>query len=349
MSLLNVVAKFKSKKVLDTGTVVYEYSEKQVAKRHKEKADRIEKLRGSIEKLRKRVNKDLGSSDSKTKLMALAVGLMDHTYERVGNDESAGEGHFGVTGWQKRHVTFSGGSATIKYVGKSGVKQEKTVTDKKLLSALKDAHKNAKGAKTCLFEYEGDDSSGCVTASEVNGYLKEFDITAKDLRGFHANREMQERLKKIRKAGPKLPDDEKKRAKLLKDEFKKALEETAKEVGHEASTLRSQYLVPALEECYEKDGSVIEKLNAKKAFDDCTPAPPLVFANRMIRTFVDHSLGSEMIIEDPDFITIRTAFRQAGGDWQQIFEGDPVQHLLLSTLITAWAQSPARKMEQEKV
>ena len=53
--------------------------------------------------------------------------------------------------------------------------------------------------------------------------------------------------------------------------------------------------------------------------------------------------------ENQDFRTIRTAFRQAGGDWQRIFEGDPVQHLLLSTLITAWAQMPGREMEQEKV
>lgn len=341
--LLNVVAKYQSKKKLDTGTVVYEYSDRHVEKRHKDKANRIEKLRGSIDKLRSQAMKDLSSSDTETKLKALAVALMDHTYERVGNDESADDGHFGVTGWQKRHVTFGKGKATIKYVGKSGVKQEKEVTDKQILKALKDAHSNAKGAKTCLFEYDG----GCVTAAEVNEYLKDFDITAKDLRGFHANREMQDRLKKIRSSGGKLPEDKKKREKQLKDEFKEALEATAEEVGHEASTLRSQYLVPALEENYIKDGSVLEKLNAKKA-DICSPDPPLVFANRLIRQFIDHGIGDEVVVGEGDYTAIRTAFRYAGGNWERIHQGDPVQHMLLSSLISAWAVAPWRKMNVER-
>jgi len=344
MSLLKVVAKYKSKKKLDTGTVVYEYSEKQIAKRHKEKADRIEKLRGSIEKLRTQVMKDIKSDDPETKLKALAVALMDHTYERVGNDESADDGHFGVTGWQKRHVTFGKGKATIKYVGKSGVKHEKEVTDKAILKALKDAHENAKGEKTCLFEYDG----GCVTASEVNHYLKEYDITAKDLRGFHANDQMKQHLQKIRSGGGKLPEDKKEREKKLKDEFKEALEMTAEEVGHEASTLRSQYLVPALEENYLKDGSVLEKLNAKTADMD-SPAPPLTFANRMIRMFVDHGLGEQTLVSDNDFMVIRTAFSQAKGDWERIHQGDPVQLMLLSTLVNAWASLPGRKPETESV
>lgn len=338
---LLVTAKFKSKKKLDTGTVVYEYSDRQIAQRHKEKADRIEKLSGSIDKLRKKVNSDLGSSDDKTRLIALAIGLMDHTYERVGNDGSADEGHFGVTGWQKQHVKISGGSATIKYVGKSGVKQEKTVTDKSILKALKKAHESAKGEETCLFDYE----DGCVTASEVNEYLEKYDITAKDLRGFHANREMQETLGKIRKSGPGLPEDKKKREKLLKKEFQEALDKVAEAVGHEASTLRSQYLVPALEDVYMVDGKVISKLNSKSAFDS-DPSPPLVFADRMIRQFVDHSTGPETQMEKNDFLLIRLAFRQSGGDWEQVIQGDPVQHMLLSSLVSAWSQLPGRHRQE---
>jgi hypothetical protein len=96
----------------------------------------------------------------------------------------------------------------------------------------------------------------------VNDYLESFDITAKDLRGFHANREMQDRLKAIRSKGKKLPEDEKDREKILKKEFLKALDETAEAVGHEASTLRSQYLVPNMEEQYLSDGTVSDKLSS---------------------------------------------------------------------------------------
>jgi hypothetical protein len=109
-----------------------------------------------------------------------------------------------------------------------------------------------------LFAWDG----GKVTASKVNDYLESFDITAKDLRGFHANREMQDRLKAIRSKGKKLPEDEKDREKILKKEFLKALDETAEAVGHEASTLRSQYLVPNMEEQYLSDGTVSDKLSS---------------------------------------------------------------------------------------
>lgn len=250
--VLRVAARYKGKKTLDTGTVVYEYSPEQVARRNADKARRLEKLRGSINSLRAQVRQDLKSQDPNKFLAALAVGLIDETYERVGNDESADEGHVGVTGWTKDHISFGKGKATITYVGKSGVKQKKTVKDAMLLKALRDAYEGCDG--DCIFQHD----TGKVDASKVNAYLKKFDITAKDLRGFHANDVMKASLKAQRKGS--LPEDKKAREKQLKAEFKKALEETAKAVGHEASTLRSQYLVPGLEDAYIKDGSILKKM-----------------------------------------------------------------------------------------
>ena len=238
-----VAARYKGKKTLDTGTVVYEYSDRQVARRNAEKARRLEKLRKGVHRLRAQVKKDLKSGDPERVLTALAVGLMDHTAERVGNEESAKEGHVGVTGWTKSHISFGKGKATISYVGKSGVKQKKTVSDKALLSALKDAYEACDDDIFCHAE-------GKVDASKVNAYLKKFDITAKDLRGLHANQVMQETLKGLRKG--ELPSDPKERKAQLKEEFQQALEETAEAVGHEPSTLRSQYLVPDLEDEFMK-------------------------------------------------------------------------------------------------
>lgn len=248
---LRVAARYKKKLVSDKGNDVYLYSDRQVARRNNEKAERLEKLRKSVHKLRAKVNKDLKSKDPETALIALAVGLMDHTAERVGNDESAEErGHFGVTGWQKSHVKFGKGSATISYVGKSGVKQKKKVSDKALVSALKKAYDSC--AEDDLFCHE----SVKVTAAKVNEYLREFEVTAKDLRGLHANARMQEKLRAIRKG--ELPKDPKERKKQLKEEFKKALEDTAESVGHTPATLKGQYLIPGLEEEYLK-GRVMDK------------------------------------------------------------------------------------------
>jgi len=253
--MLRVAARFKEKKKIKNKDgeerTVYVYSQRQIALRNAEKARKVEKLKSSIEKLRAKVKKDLRSEDPSKKLTALAVALIDATYERVGNDESADErGHFGVTGWQRGHLSFGRDGVTISYTGKSGVKQKKKVTDAAIKKALRDAYEAVEGEEAPIFEWEG----GKITASKVNAYLQAFDVTAKDLRGFHANREMSERLRFVRKDGGELPTDKKERQKVLKAEFKKALEETAKAVGHEAATLRSQYLVPTMESDYLRDG-----------------------------------------------------------------------------------------------
>jgi tRNA nucleotidyltransferase/poly(A) polymerase/2'-5' RNA ligase len=247
----SAAAKYKDKKKVkkqDGGEmIVYEYTEGQINHRNREKARRLDKLDSQFPKLKKQVEKDIKAEDEKARQTALAVALINETYERVGNDESASKGHYGVTGWLKKHITISGNSATVKYVGKSGVKHDKKITDKKLVSALKGALKG-KGAGDEVFEG--------VSASDINDYLKPYDITAKDIRGFHANREMREALKKERSKGPILPHARKEKDKILKAEFKKALEVVADTVGHEAATLRSQYLVPGLEDQYTHNGVV---------------------------------------------------------------------------------------------
>lgn len=234
--------------------VVYEYSDRQISTRNKDKAERIEKLRHGIDGLRKQVKKDLKSDDEHTRDVALAIGLMDVTYERVGNDQSAKDGHFGVTGWKVKHLTMGKGKVTVKYVGKSGVDHEKVIDKAESVTAIKAAIKGKK---------PNDEVCGGVSAEDVNGYLKKFDVTAKDIRGYHANTEMQDRLKAVRAKGGKLPSDKKELAKKLKEEFKQALEETAEAVGHEPATLKSQYLVPGLEDEFLTNGKVSEKLTKK--------------------------------------------------------------------------------------
>lgn len=253
---LKIAAKYKEKKKVpakDGGkTTVYVYSERQVQNRNKDKAKRIESLRGNISKLMAKVKKDLKSDDLDTRLIALAVALIDHTYERVGNETSADErGHYGVTGWLKSHIRFSKGKATISYTGKSGVDHVKKVTDSAILSALRDACE-AVEKDDPIFEYDG----GKVTPDKVNEYLRPYKVTAKDLRGYHANASMKEKLKEIRGKGGKLPEDKKEKKKKLQEEWKEALEATAEVVGHEASTLQSQYLVPGLKKDFEDNGRV---------------------------------------------------------------------------------------------
>jgi len=251
-----IAARYKEKKRNPGGEPIYTYSEGQVARRNADKAKRLKKLNSQLHKLQTKVKQDLTSQDQGTRLVALAVALIDQTAERVGGaaalkaDNEDGRQHFGVTTWRKRHIQFGKARATITYVGKSGVKQVKTVDDPAVLRALKQAHGECKDDIFCH-----DDVT--VTAEHVNQYLKQFGITAKDIRGLHANIGMKQALKRIRSRGGPLPEDKKERDEKLKQEFNEALEEVAESVGgHEPATLKNQYLVPEIERDYMRDGSV---------------------------------------------------------------------------------------------
>jgi DNA topoisomerase-1 len=246
-----LAAKYKDKKVEESGNITYVYDEEHIKERTKQKVAQVAKLNKSISALQDKVYADLGADDPQTQLTALAVALINSTYERVGNDASAKEGHVGVTGWKIKNMTVQRNKATFRYVGKSGVEQEKVITNPKIVRALKNI---ASGRANGYILYDPP-TKFRVRASDVNRYLKGFDITAKDLRGFHANREMLRHLKQARKGN--LPEVDTERASMLKTEFKEALDKVAAIVGHEASTLKSQYLVPSIEESYMSDGTII--------------------------------------------------------------------------------------------
>ncbi|MHA2218729.1 MAG: hypothetical protein ACXACY_22630 [Candidatus Hodarchaeales archaeon] len=236
--------RYIKKKKEESGNITYIYSDSHIKQRNKKKAKKILSFAKSIKDLRKQVKQDL--KDDELKNVALVISLIDDTYERVGNPKSAKESnHFGVTTWRKKHISFSKSKATIKYKGKSGVQQEKIIESKPLVKELKTICENIKS---------NDELFPDISATQVNEYLKSFKITAKDIRGFHANFEMKKALSKTRKS--KLPKDAKEKEKKLKEEFKEALEQTAEKVGHTSGTLKNQYLVPSIEENYISSGSI---------------------------------------------------------------------------------------------
>lgn len=225
--------RYIDKKIEESGNITYIYSDKHIKERNRKKVKRIIQLGKSLKKLRSQVKKDL-----KDNPIAVVVALIDETYERIGNPASAEDNHFGVTTWRKKHVSFNNGKAKIKYKGKSGVDQEKIIKNTELVKYLKELTKNKK---------PNDELFPNVSANNVNKYLNPFKITAKDIRGFHANQEMKKALKSAK-------SKEKDKEKSRKEKFKNALEETAKLVGHNPSTLKNQYLAPSIEKNYMESG-----------------------------------------------------------------------------------------------
>ena len=239
-----VVSKYAKKPNSGSTPDIKIYSPSEIRARWKKKTGQIETLANNIQSLKYNITRNLQSDDEKVFLTSLAVDTMILTGERVGNSASAAAGHRGITGLLKSQAHIDGNTVTLRYTGKSGVKQEKVVTDEKLADALRKALKMS-DSKYLFCTSEG----FCIQANRVNRYLKDFDVTAKDVRGYSANKWIIERLK-----SNAIPKEEKDRKKT----FLRIAGDIAKRVGHTKGMLRNSYLIPDLERLYIEKGKIVD-------------------------------------------------------------------------------------------
>ena len=224
--------KFEAPKVL---------TEKELEARWAKKRNAIKNLSKNISKLKTQITKDLSSSDENIQLVAAIAKIIEMTGERVGNDNSAQNGHHGISNFTNKHIKVSGTNITLDYMGKSGVDHNVTISNAKLSTILKGLKRRNK--KELFITTDGKQ----IKPTEVNSYLSKFNITSKDLRGFKANRLMREKLAKL----PKTKDD-----KVIKKNFNEVLRQVAEIIGHTPSILRKAYLLPEIEATYYKYGSI---------------------------------------------------------------------------------------------
>ena len=74
---------------------------------------------------------------------------------------------------------------------------------------------------------------------------------------------------------------------------------------------------------------------------------PIVFANQVIRKFVDNLLGQDMIVLPEDYLAIRTAFRSARGEWEEVKNGNLGHIQMLTNIVKVWGGMPQRRREVE--
>ncbi len=232
-----------------TAPPVKVYSKRELQARQAKKSAHVENLANNMQSLRYNITRDLNSDDEKVFLTATTLLVMEKTGERVGNSISMRNGHRGVTGLLKSQVKVDGNTVTFKYTGKSGVKHEKVVTDSRLAENIRIALELS-DSKYLFCTSDG----FLIKADRINRYLKDFDVTAKALRGYSANVWLIEKLKQ-----KDIPDTEKDR----KKEFLNSAQVVSKKIGHSRNMLRSQYLLPELENQYILHGKIIDVKDGK--------------------------------------------------------------------------------------
>lgn len=222
-----------------------EIKEYDIEKRWQSKRESIYNLRDNINKLKRSLRADLYSSDEASRLTAAIIRIMIATSERIGNEESAKNGHFGITQFKPKHISVDGNKIELKYVGKSGVDHDKSFSDERVASILKDLLKRK---NQYIFTTE---DGFRIRPDKVNRYLKRFNAKSKDIRGFNANRMMVMELSKYGYV-----KEEKDRKKI----FNQSLRKIASKIGHGAPTLRKQYLLPEIEEQFYSTGKLTKNI-----------------------------------------------------------------------------------------
>ncbi|MFN8572188.1 MAG: hypothetical protein U0132_09030 [Gemmatimonadaceae bacterium] len=139
----------------------------------------------ALERIRTQVETDLTHAGfPREKVLAMLVRLLETTFVRVGNESYAREnGSFGLTTLKNRHVRLARSGLRLLFRGKSGVRHDVMVTDRRL-ARLVQRCRELPGQD--LFQYlDADGAPQPISSTDVNEYLKAAagaEFTAKDFR-----------------------------------------------------------------------------------------------------------------------------------------------------------------------
>jgi DNA topoisomerase-1 len=206
-----------------------------------------------LPRIRERVEADLRRRGlPRERVLAAVVRLMEVTLFRIGNDEYAkANKSYGLTTLRDRHVAIDGSHIHLNFRGKSGIRHETDITDRRLARIIKDC-RDLPGYE--LFQYLDEDGNRhTVDSADVNDYLREIsgeEITAKDFRTWAATNLAALALQEF-----ELFDTEAKKKRAVV----RAVEKVAKHLGNTPAICRRCYIHPAIFDGY-LDGTLLTTL-----------------------------------------------------------------------------------------
>src|SRR5205085_1253058 len=238
------------------GRKQYRYHERWREVRDENKYDRILVFGKALPKIRRRVNRDLKRRGlPREKVLASVVQLLERTFIRVGNEEYAKENKsFGLTTMRNRHVDVTATKLKFSFRGKSGVRHEVDISDRRLAKIIRELQ-DLPGQD--IFQYVDEEGQvRDIDSQDVNDYLREItgeDFTAKDFRTWAGT---------VLTAMALNAQEAFQNKTQAKKNIKDAISAVAKILGNTPAICRKCYVHPAVLETY-LDGEMIEGLKQK--------------------------------------------------------------------------------------
>lgn len=223
------------------GRKQYRYHDAWRTARDQAKFERLADFGAALPTLRDAVRAALRSNSlSRDTVVSGVIELLDRTLIRVGNERYVAENHsYGLTTLRTRHADVGGHRVRFTFRGKSGVRHQRVVADRRLASLVRRCQ-DLPGQ--VLFQYVDleDGSVHAVRSSDVNAYLHGLTgqpYTAKDFRTWGASVRVAERLAETARPETKA---ETRRA------VNAAVDDAAARLGNTRAVCRSSYVHPAV-------------------------------------------------------------------------------------------------------
>ena len=258
---------------IDTkGRKQYVYSANSKKKRETRKYCQLVILSEHIIKLKKQIQKDLLSKKmTKKKMIALILKIMDLCNFRGGNKKYEKEyGSHGLTTLHKKHVRFLRNEIEIDFIGKKGVQNKCVIQNKIVQDIIKEIYQISNKSNPYLFSMYDKKIKNYISISilDLNEYLKEYNITTKDLRTWNANiiflKNMNQIIEDIK--GMKEKEEKINIEKIThrKKMIRKAIQKTAEALHNTPSICKSSYIYKKIIEMFENNKNHIFKKIIKK-------------------------------------------------------------------------------------
>jgi DNA topoisomerase-1 len=226
------------------GRKQYRYHARFREVRDEAKFDRMADFCEALPRIHDRVAHDMSLRGlPREKVLAAIVTLLEKSLIRVGNEEYAKENKsYGLTTLRNRHVKVEGSDVQFKFLGKSKVRHDITLHDRRLARVVAKLQE-LPGQE--LFQYLDEEGNRhTISSNDVNAYLHEVagdSFTAKDFRTWAGTV-----LALAELAAVELPDTKK----ATKAALTTAIKQVAQQLGNTPTVCRKCYVHPAVVEAF---------------------------------------------------------------------------------------------------
>jgi DNA topoisomerase-1 len=240
----------------------YLYHEKHTKLQGAKKFRRLTKFAKALPKLRATIGKDLRLPElNRERVLATVLRILSSCSLRPGSEVYASEnGSYGIATLRKKHVSVRGDTVRFDFPGKSGVRQQRELTDRRIAKVVRSLLKQP-GRRVFQFQ-NGEGQFVDVTSRHINAYIKEVmgdSFSAKDFRTWAGTLICACTLARVG------TDDEEKLT-GRKKKIVVAIKETAAALGNTPAVCRGSYICPAILSSFERGKTVNNCVMSLDAF-----------------------------------------------------------------------------------